>query len=156
MNIRRAEKKDIPGVLELLVQVLKVHAERRPDLFIAGATKYSAAELEKLFKDDSRPVYVAVDNEKILGYLFCEIEEKSYSGGRVEFRSLYLDDLCVDEDIRERHIGRQLFEHAKKEAKRLGCHEITLNVWEGNDAARAFYDRMGMKVQKTCMEYKLD
>lgn len=32
MKIRKAEKKDIPRILELLGQVLQIHAEIRPDI----------------------------------------------------------------------------------------------------------------------------
>ena len=34
MKIRKAEKKDIPRILALLGQVLQIHAELRPDIFI--------------------------------------------------------------------------------------------------------------------------
>ena len=42
MYIRKAEKKDIPQIEELLYQVAKVHADARPDLFRAGQKKYTA------------------------------------------------------------------------------------------------------------------
>lgn len=71
----------------------------------------------------------------------------------VQFTSLFIDDLCVDTTIRGKHIGQKLFEHAKKEAMRLGCYEVTLNVWEGNDSAKAFYEKMGLKPKETQMEY---
>ena len=54
--------------------------------------------------------------------------------------------------MRGRHLGEQLFAHVKEEARKLGCYEITLNVWEGNDGARGFYEKMGMKVKSTTME----
>ena len=78
----------------------------------------------------------------------------------VQFTSLFIDDLCVDTTIRGKHIGQKLFEHAKKEAMRLGCYEVTLNVWEGNDSAKAFYEKMGGKLcgESSCIrgdkEYK--
>ena len=46
-----------------------------------------------------------------------------------------------------------LFEYAKDEAKRLGCYEVTLNVWTGNTSAEKFYEKMGMKTKKRQMEY---
>ena len=50
MKIRKAEKKDIPRILTLLGQVLQIHAEIRPDIFISGTTKYTSCELEELLK----------------------------------------------------------------------------------------------------------
>ena len=67
-------------------------------------------------------------------------------------KTLYIDDLCVDETERGQHIGKQLYDYTKEYAKQIGCNNLTLNVWEGNDSARAFYDRQGLKPLKTTME----
>ena len=56
MKIRRAEKKDIPKLTDLLSQVLELHAAIRPDIFIPGTTKYTAQELEELIRTDETPV----------------------------------------------------------------------------------------------------
>ena len=59
MNIRRAEEKDIPRIIELLKQVLQIHADIRPDIFISGTTKYTTDELVKMINDDKKPTYIA-------------------------------------------------------------------------------------------------
>ncbi|MCR5638874.1 MAG: GNAT family N-acetyltransferase [Lachnospiraceae bacterium] len=109
-----------------------------------------------MFKDDEKPIYVAVDeNDAVLGYAFCALKNQPFSNNMVPFTSLFIDDLCVDASARGQHIGEKLFEHVKSEAKRLGCYEVTLNVWEGNDSARGFYDKMGLKVKESMMEFIL-
>ena len=154
--IRRAEKRDIPAVLRLLSQVLEIHAAARPDIFISGTTKYTEAELAAIFADDRTPVYVATDeDERTVGYVFCIVKEPTVSNNIVPFRTLYIDDLCVDESVRGQHIGEMLFRHAVSEAKRLGCYDVTLNVWEGNDNARRFYEKMGLRTKKTELELVL-
>ena len=40
IEIRRAEEKDIKKVMDLLSQVLEIHAKIRPDVFVSGTTKY--------------------------------------------------------------------------------------------------------------------
>ena len=71
MNIRRAEEKDIPRIIELLKQVLQIHADIRPDIFISGTTKYTTDELVKMINDDKKPIYVAVNGSGIcVGYAF--------------------------------------------------------------------------------------
>ena len=156
MQIRRADENDIPEVLRLLSQVLEVHAKIRPDIFIPGTTKYGRDDLAEMFSDDDRPVYVAVsDDQSALGYVFCQIREPSGSPTMIPRRTLFIDDLCVDERARGQHVGSALFDHAVSEAKRLSCGEVTLNVWEGNDAAVEFYRAKGMKPRETCMEYML-
>ena len=58
MRIRKAKEKDIPRLLALLGQVLQIHAEIRPDVFISGTTKYTVRELAELLKQEDRPIYV--------------------------------------------------------------------------------------------------
>ena len=153
MEIRRAGEKDLDMVLKLLSEVLEIHAKIRPDIFISGTTKYNREELKAIFRDETTPVYVAVDEkDQVMGYAFCMIKNQPKSDNLVPYRSIYIDDLCVDESWRGHHVGEALFDFVREEARRMGCYEITLNVWEGNDSARKFYDRMGLKPQKTQME----
>ena len=154
--IRRAKKSDIPRLIVLLQDVLEIHAAIRPDVFISGTTKYTQEELEEIIADDQRPIYVAVDEtDSVLGYAFCILKEQPFSNNMVPFKSLFIDDLCVDSACRGQHIGEELFEHVKSEAKKLGCYEVTLNVWAGNDGAEHFYEKMGMKTKERQMEYIL-
>ena len=151
--IRRAQEKDIPQIMSLLRQVCKVHADGRPDLFVDGGTKYSEDELRAILADDSTPVFGWCDEEDVLrGYAFCMLKEPTSDTATTNIRSLYIDDICVDENSRGRHIGKELYEAVRTFAKNAGCYNITLNVWEKNPTARAFYEAMGMTVQKTCME----
>lgn len=156
MNIRRASEKDIDSLIKLLQEVLEIHANIRPDIFISGTTKYTRSDLLEKLANDEEPIYVAVDeNDEVMGYAFCALKQQPFSTNMVPFKSLYIDDLCVDSTFRGQHIGEQLFEHVKAEAKRLGCYEVTLAVWAGNDGAERFYDRIGFKTKERIMEYIL-
>ena len=154
--IDAAKEKDIPRILELLKQVLQIHADIRPDIFIPGTTKYTNEELAEMIKDDTKPIYVAADDDDIcMGSAFCQIRQQPFSNNMVPFTSLFIDDLCVDAKTRGQHIGEQLFEYVKNEAKHLGCYEVTLNVWSGNTSAEKFYEKMGLKTKERQMEYIL-
>ena len=156
MNIRSAEEKDTDKILDLLSQVLEVHAAIRPDYFVSGTTKYDREELSAMYHDPDRRIYTAVDeNDDVIGYAFCEIRQQPKQANMVQFRSIYIDDLCVDEKLRGQHIAHALFDHVRREAASMGCYEITLNVWEGNDNARVFYEHMGFKPRSTTMEFIL-
>ena len=150
--VRKAEKRDIKGIIELLHQVNMVHHVIRPDLFKPYTTKYSEAELEDLLNDDSKPVFVFDSEGKVLGHAFCQVSEVSNHQLLQDIKTLYIDDICVDESARGQHIGKALYEYVRDYARSIGCYNITLNVWEGNDPASLFYRDMGMKVQKTGME----
>ena len=151
MTIRRAENNDIEAITNLLGQVLEIHAELRPDVFIHGTTKYTRAELEEKIGDDYAPIFVAEDDGKVAGYAFCVIEDHPATTNTRATKTLYVDDLCVDANCRGKHVGKTLYDYVIAFAKSIGCYNVTLNVWEGNEARR-FYEKMGMKVRKTMME----
>ena len=151
--IRKAEKTDIPALARLLHQVQNVHAAGRPDLFVPGMRKYTDEQLEALLADDRRPVFV-YDDGGVEGYIFCVVL-KSHSPSQPPFTTLFIDDLCVDEASRRKGVGRALFDYAKEYARGIGCHNLTLNVWECNPGAKEFYEKMGMRVQKYGMETAL-
>ena len=155
MEIRLANNSDIPGMIALLKQVGKVHHDIRPDLFRDGAQKYSVSDLEDLLKDAARPVFVGVEDGRMLGYCFCILEEVKDNPVLRDVKSLYIDDLCVDETIRGKHVGTKLYDHVCAYAREIGCQSVTLNVWCGNDSAMRFYESRGMKPRKIYMETTL-
>ena len=155
MEIRRAKAADIPQIITLLYQVHKVHSDARPDLFRAGAKKYTSEELEKLIPDDEHPIFVAVEDGQILGYAFC-IFQKPYADSMQPIRTLYIDDLCVDGKIRGKGIGKALYDHVLAFAEERDCYNVTLNVWACNASAIRFYERCGLTVQKIGMEQIID
>ena len=155
MEIRLAEKRDIPGMIALLHQVGQVHYEIRPDIFCAGALKYDEAALEALLKESDKPIFVADEDGFIAGYCFCQLREIAGSSVLTDRIELYIDDLCVDENRRGQHIGRILYDHATHFAKEIGCEFLTLNVWCGNDNATKFYEKAGMTPRSVTMEKKL-
>ena len=149
--IRKANKNDIGRIIELLHQVDMVHHEIRPDLFKPYTTKYNEQELEALLDNDSKPIFVYDDGE-VLGHAFCQITDVKSHKLLQDAKTLYIDDICVDEKARGKHVGKALYEFVRDYAKSIGCYNMTLNVWEGNDPALSFYKNMGMKVQKTGTE----
>lgn len=150
--IRRAEKKDIARISELLSQVLEIHAALRPDIFISGTTKYTEDELLGLITNDETPVFAAYDDGNVVGYAFCVMKRQPFSTNMRDFKTLYIDDLCVDKNCRGKHVGSMLFDYVMDFAKKSGCYDVTLNVWEGNDSARSFYEKKGMFIKETQME----
>jgi len=154
MKIRKANKEDIESIIALLHQVNMVHHVLRPDLFKPHTTKYNEQELESMLDDSSKPIFV-YDDGGVLGYAFCQLSEVKNHLLLEDIKTLYIDDICVDENARGRHIGKALYEYVHDYAQSIGCNNITLNVWEGNTPALQFYRNMGMKVQKTTMEMKL-
>ena len=137
---------------ELLKQVCLVHHNGRPDIFNVGR-KYSDEELKELLTDESRPILVSVDeNDEVIGYCFCIYQQDIGNSVMTDIKTLYIDDLCVDENLRGKHIGRELYDAAVRLARDTGCYNLTLNVWSCNTSALRFYEKCGLVPQKIGME----
>ena len=152
-NVRRAQKKDVERLLELLVQVDMVHHEGRPDLFKGPATKYQKEELHELIADSKTPVFVCVNEEDVvLGHAFCVHKQVVGDSVLTDVKTLYIDDICVDARCREQGVGKLLYKKVLEYAREQGCYNVTLNVWTCNQGAMEFYKALGLKPQKVGME----
>lgn len=156
MIIRRAKVTDMEGINKLLMQVLMVHHNGRPDLFKPNAKKYTDEELTAIIADNNSPIFVGVDEtDEVLGYAFCQFIQHVDNNILTDIKTLYIDDLCVDEDKRGMHIGKQLYEYVIAFAKESSCYNLTLNVWSCNESAMKFYEKCGLIPQKVGMEVLL-
>lgn len=149
--VRRATKQDIPAILELLKQVNKVHYDGRPDLFKL-ATKYTEDELEAILNDDNTPVFVADKDGQVQGHGFCVFQRPANTRLLTDILTLYIDDICVDEKARGENVGRAIYDHIIDFARKSGCYNVTLNVWNCNPGAMKFYEKLGLEPYKIGME----
>ena len=153
LTVRKASEKDIPRILDLLVQVDMVHHLGRPDIFKGPATKYSGEELKSILQNEETPVFVCVDERDIpLGHAFCIHKQVTDDSVLTDIKTLYIDDICVDSEWRGKSVGKTLYEYVTAYAKKHGFYNITLNVWCCNQSAMKFYEAMGLVPQRICME----
>lgn len=154
--IRRAEIRDAGRLNELLFQVQALHAAGRPDIFKTGARKYTDEALLEIIRDDRRPIYVEEADGIIRGYAFCVLQQTEENNQLHARKTLYIDDLCVDQRFRRQHIGEALYRYVRQAAADAGCDSVTLNVWALNASAARFYEKMGLRPLKTMLECRLD
>jgi len=147
LTFRQANKNDIEALSNLLDEIAEVHIKVRPDIFRQNAKKYTPEEIENIINDEKTPVFVAVLDGKVVGHAFCIFHIHDGEKNINDFKSLYIDDLCVEKNCRNIGIGRQFFEYIKEYAKNNGFYNIVLNVWEANTNAVKFYESLGMTTQ---------
>jgi len=155
MNVilRKAEPRDSAELLRLLKYIAGLHRKGRPDIFRPAGSKYDEAALAGILRDERKPIFVAADDaQHILGYAFCIIRETSGDVMLQDRKTLYLDDLCVDERFRGQGIGKALLEAVQKYGAEIGAVSVELNVWDFNRSAAAFYKHFGFSVQKSILE----
>lgn len=151
MEIRKAQSEDIASIHKLLAMVNLIHHNLRPDLFKLS-NKYTDSELLSIISQEKMTIFVALIDALVVGYAFTIVKQVKNDNLLVDRKTLYIDDLCVDAAYRGQHVGKKLYEHVLAYAKKLGCYNVTLNVWQNNDNAYKFYVRNGLTPQKTTME----
>lgn len=152
ITIRYAQRGDEAAIAELLVAIHTQHAEGRPDLFGKGRAKYSAEEVLSLFGKETEPIFVAEsDTLGVVGYAICQIITAK-NPALSDFTTLYLDDLNVSALARRQGVGTMLLDACRREARKRGCYNLTLNVWAFNEGAIRFYEANGFRVQRTILE----
>ena len=114
MEIRLAQREDIPGMIRLLLQVGQVHHMGRPDIFRSGAQKYNETQLETMLNHPENPIFVARD-AAVLGYGFCFLQKYENDPVLADRQVLYLDDLCVEESCRGQGIATALFQRVHQD-----------------------------------------
>ncbi len=152
MDIKLATEKDVDRLQDLLFSVQNLHAQGRPDVFIKDTRKYSDVKVKQIIACKNSPVFVGVVKGEVMAYAFCEILDNTGTDNLKNLKTLYIDDLCVDEKYRGKGYGKQIYSFVKDYAKTQGCYHLTLNVWHLNESAVKFYEKVGMQPLKTTME----
>ena len=156
MLLRKACVKDVPELFEMLKTVQALHENGRPDIFKKGTTKYTHEQIAQIIKEESTPVFVLANEfDKAVGYAFCIIQNEKETENLYPQKTLYLDDLCVKEELRGQGYGKKIYNFVLDKAKEYGCTRLTLNVWHLNESALRFYEKLGMKPLKTTMDEKI-
>ena len=155
MTIRAARPADYPTVGRLLLQIAQLHHELRPDIFRPASRKYNLKQYKALLRKKKSPILVAENPRgEVLGYAMCKIHTWR-NPVMVKRTGLWVDDLCVDESARGQGIGEALMEAVYDLAREKGIARIELNVWECNEGARRFYERLGFTAQRRGMELNI-
>ncbi|MEO9257980.1 MAG: GNAT family N-acetyltransferase [Crocinitomicaceae bacterium] len=130
MIIRVAIPGDEIAIHQLIVE-LAVY-EKEPDA-VANTPELLAIDL---FKDKVCHAFVAEIDHQIVGFALYYFSYSTWKG-----RALYLEDIYIKEDFRNRHIGNQLFDKVVEEGLKAKVKRIDWQVLNWNEPAIAFYKK---------------
>jgi len=132
-TLGKAEKKDSNRINQLFIEMLQTiyHTDQ--------VTGYSDGDLDRFFDGRDEWISIAIDEDKIIAFLSIEVhhEEKEY---------IYLDDLSVTKQYRNKGIGTKLIRNAEAYANEISIHTICFHVEKSNTAAFRLYERLGYNI----------
>jgi len=131
--IRKAEKKDMEYLLELMDYLLGLEGD------FPNREEAQKKGFNLVLDSDIADVFVAELDGKVVGmcslHMFISTVQGGYAG--------VVEDVVVDEDYSGMGIGGMMLDHIEKYAKSEGVSRIQLMVDQGNDNAIAFYKKQG-------------
>jgi GNAT superfamily N-acetyltransferase len=137
VNIRNAEKKDMPQVLELIKELAVFEGE--PD-----AVEVTAAHLEAEGFDNSLfTCFVAENETEIVGMALVYFRFSTWKG-----RTVHLEDLIVKQEYRSNGIGKLLYNTVVSYARQQGVKRVEWVVLDWNQNAIDFYEKSGATILK--------
>ena len=142
ITYRKSIKKDIPSINNLFIEMNKTINSRLiregENPVIELENGYDEGYLDRFYVNDDRFIFVALDNNKVIGYL--SIVNKK------ELGNIYLDDYCVYEDYRGQGIGSRLIQMSFDFAKEQGYDQVVAHVQGANKESVGFYFNKGFKL----------
>lgn len=141
MNItyRKAVEEDNNSINELFIEMIKTINKRMIKDNVKPYTElekgYEEGYLDTFYVDDKRVIFVADDNNKIVGFISIVMKNDC----------LYIDDYCVTKNYQRIGIGSNLLALAEKYTIDHNLYDINLHVQASNYESRKFYEKKGYK-----------
>jgi ribosomal protein S18 acetylase RimI-like enzyme len=153
--IRRARATDWPEARALLGEADALHARLAPSYFRKGAR--AEADWRKLVGAFDVGVFVCEGEpgQGLVGVAIVRVYDTPHDPTMVPLRRAHVETLVVGAAHRRRGLGAKLMDEVAAWARRQGAAELVLTVWAGNDAAQAFYERLGYRELSRVLAAKL-
>ncbi|MBQ8621623.1 MAG: GNAT family N-acetyltransferase [Oscillospiraceae bacterium] len=147
-----ARPEDRSDVNRLARQVHAMHVAWRPDIYEMVEELYSRQRFADAIAE--RQLYVAKPDGIIVGFVLVKIRSYDWPGV-VNRKVMVVDEVCVEEALRNQGIGRAMMEDVHALAKAYDCTDLQLGVYPQNDAAVAFYQKCGFTIRSIDMQRKV-
>ena len=150
--VRYAKENELEAVNRIRKQVNEVHTNGRPDIFREDGWQFIEHFVYTRFDQENSGIIVAAIEEKIVGFAVVQYIVKPESPYSKERRFYHIEEFGVDENHRRKGIATAIIDFTKEDAKKRGFQKIELDMWEFNESALAFYERVGFKTYRRYME----
>jgi shikimate dehydrogenase len=152
-SIRQATLDDYDPMSEVLAEVDALHREALPHVYRdPGGPARSREYIASIIEDENAALLVAARPDQVIGLIHVLIRETRDIPILVPRRYAVIENIVVAEDSRRAGVGRALMEAAHRWAQKQGVDQIELGVWEFNQGALAFYEKLDYRtsIRRMC------
>ena len=155
-TIRKAKIEDAIAIEALYTELEKDAVMYQSEHFVLSPAGARSRQLEEILKNENQVMLVAVDeSDVVIGFahvVFMGV--KAFSCLKPQ-TNIYLQDLVVSGDYRNRGIGTLLLNEAKKYGTEKGADFFRTQVFPMNKAGLRFYERNGFSIKMITIEAPL-
>jgi diamine N-acetyltransferase len=156
LSIREALLSDAQALGNLLVEIQTFHVAALPNIFLPiGQDEQTVALLTDQITTPDAQSFIAEEGGKIVGYIWVRMRRPPPIHLMVPRQFAEIDTLVVAETHRGAGVGRALVTRAQGWAIEQGADEIRLVVYEFNQDAIRFYERLGFATSRRTMSRRL-
>lgn len=150
--LQLARPEDRIAIEALAQQIHRMHVQWRPDIYELVDEMWPQERFDDAVTQ--RQLFTAKIDKKIVGYVLVKIRDYE-RGGLVKRKVLLIDEICVDESLRNRGIGTEMTSDVRAIARAYGCTDLQLGVYPQNNEALAFYQKCGFRIRSIDMQMKI-
>jgi len=154
IKIRKLEQEDFKQVEKFLPEMWFMHSNNSNLVDESNLKETSVIEyLDDILKDNNQIGFVAIFENNIVGFIRCE-KQKCPDFYKEEFE-IYIDDLIVLKQYRNKGIATQLIGNCILFAKESGVKLITSKIWKFNQESEKLFEKYGFQRDYSFYSYKL-
>ena len=150
--LQLARPEDRTAINQIAAQVHCLHVQWRPDIYKMEDELWPQQRFDAAVAD--RQLFCAKIEDQVVGYVLLKVRNYSMPG-HVRRNVLVVDEICVDEKLRNKGIGTEMMFGARAIAKAFGCTDLQLGVYPQNNEAIAFYQKCGFRIRSIDMQLHL-
>ena len=155
MEIRTATKEDTKELIALNMEVHDLHVELEPSVFREISEESISQQILRSLGDKHSSIIVATKDQVIVGYALLQRRTRPAFDMMYERKCVYIDQVCVKSQHRNRGVLKMLLETAKKLALEWGFNRLELDVWSNNINAKGSFTKSGFVTYNEKMKIDL-
>ena len=150
--LQLARPEDRAAIEALGQQVHAMHVDWRPDIYAPADELWPQGRFDAAVAE--RQLFAAKVEEKVVGYVLVKVRHYDMVG-HTRRKVLLVDEICVDETLRNQGIGTEMMIEVRAIARAFGCTDLQLGVYPQNNEALAFYQKFGFRIRSIDMQMKI-
>lgn len=150
--LQLARPEDRAAIEGLAQQVHALHVQWRSDIYAPAEELWNQERFDTAVAE--RRLFAAKVEDNIVGYVFFRIRIYDMAG-HTRRKVLLIDEICVDEKLRNQGIGTEMMAEVRAIGNAFCCTDMQLGVYPQNNEALAFYQKCGFRIRSIDMQAKI-